>query len=185
MRIAVSAVLVLGLTACAEFWELNSQNPALKLPPADASEYAPYEKPGTGAISGQAFLVTTSGDAKKAAGKEITCDPATSLSRRWWNEAKVYQKINARLPDDPKFLAMRKTVTGDAEGRFAFDNLPAGDYLIRTTVQWEPLHCGELGYSYCSAQAGAVGGLVHLNAGEKKNVIFGKDAVALPELTKK
>ncbi|HZP11981.1 MAG TPA: hypothetical protein VFB36_06135 [Nevskiaceae bacterium] len=185
MRIALTAVLMVGLSGCAEFWEMNSQNPALKLPPADASEYAPYEKSGNASISGQAFLVTTSGDAKKAAGKEVTCDPATSLSRRWWNDARVYERIQPRMPDDPKFLSMRKTVTADADGRFTFDNLPAGDYLIRTTIEWEPLHCGEPGYSYCSKQAGAVGGLVHVNAGEKKNVIFGKDAVALPDWTKK
>ena len=185
MRTLVASLAALLLCGCADFWELNSQNPAIKLPPADPSEYAPYEKPGTGSISGQAFLVTTSGDAKKAAGKDITCDPATSIARRWWNEAKVYQKISPRLPDDPKFLAMRKTVTGDAEGKFTFDNLPAGDYLIRTTIEWEPLHCGEPGYGYCSRQAGAVGGLVHLNAGEKKSVIFGKDATALGEPAKK
>jgi hypothetical protein len=80
---------------------------------------------------------------------------------------------------------MRRTVTADADGRFSFDNLPAGDYLIRTTIQWEPLHCGEPGYSYCSTQSGAVGGLVHLNAGEKKSVIFGRDATALPDAAKR
>jgi len=54
----------------------------------------------------------------------VSCDPATSLSRRWWNEAKVYERLEPHLPDDPKFLAMRKTTTADADGRFTFENLP-------------------------------------------------------------
>jgi len=177
-------LLGFALAGCEDFWRLNSQNPTLKLEPASAAEYAPFSQPGTGSISGQAFLVTTSGDPKKAAGKEVTLDPLTSLSRNWWNTSKAYERIAPALPDDPKFRAARKTTTADADGRFSFENLPAGDYLVRTTVQWQPARCAE--QAYCGTQSGAVGGVVHLNPGEKKsNVIFGSDAKALPDGSKK
>ncbi len=180
LRALAAPLIALALLGCEDLWRANQQNPSLKLPPADESEYRPYQQAGTGAISGQAFLVTRSGDAKKAAGKTVTLDPLTSLSRNWWNAAKAYQRLEPRLPDDPKFLAARKTTTADAEGRFTFEGLPAGDYLVRTTVQWQPAHCAD--NSFCSTQSGAVGGLVHLNVGEKKgNVIFGEDAKPLGE----
>jgi hypothetical protein len=173
-----------ALTGCADLLELNSRNPKLSLPPANPAEYEPYRQAGTGSISGQAFVLTTSGDPKKAAGKQVTLDPATSVARAWWNTAKAYQKLEPRLPDDPNFAAARKTTTADAEGRFTFEGLPPGDYLVRTTVHWKPLYCSE--NSFCSSQSGVMGGLVHLGPGEKKgNVIFGEDAKALGEEGKK
>ena len=51
---------------------------------------------------------------------------------------------------DPHFAAARKTTTTDADGRFGFSNLPAGIYLLRSTVTWETE----------SADSGVRGGVV-------------------------
>ena len=182
MRTIALLFLAAGVSGCADFWLANQQNPKPTLPPYDPAEYQPYLQPGTGSISGQAFLVTKSGDAKRAAGKAVTLDPLTRLARAWWNGAKAYERLEPRLPDDPRVLAARKTTTADADGKFLFEGLPAGDYLVRTTLQWQAQQC--IGYSGCGEQSGVVGGPVHLNAGEKKtNVNFGADAVLLPEGT--
>ena len=184
MRFAVVMSIVALTSGCADFWELNSQSPKVEVPPYNAAEYQPYQQPGTGSISGQAFLLNKSGEPKKAAGKDVTLDPATTMARAWWNSARAWTRMEPRLPEDSRFAAARKTTTADADGKFSFDGLPAGDYLIRTTVKWEPERCAEYGSS-CSTQEGVIGGLVHLSAGEKKSVIFGKDATALPDGAKK
>lgn len=181
MRAVVVMLLPLlaGVAGCQELMALNSQSPQANFPASDPKEYEPYLHPGTGSISGQAFLVTSSGDAKRAAGKTVTLDPLTSLSRYWWNEAKAYQRLDPAQPADSRFQAARKSVMADADGHFSFDHLPPGDYLVRTTVRWQPLYCSS-NYG-CGEQAGVVGGPVHLGAGENKtNVNFGQDAKPLP-----
>lgn len=118
--------------------------------PADSVEYEAYRGIGTLDIRGQAFLATRTGEVKLAARRLVTLDPATSYAKRWFSR---YGADAGRFDvpaRDPRFLAARKTTVTDASGRFAFSRLPAGTYLLRSTVIRESE----------SADSGDQGGLV-------------------------
>jgi hypothetical protein len=56
--------------------------------------------------------------------------------------------------------------TADADGRFRFTGLPAGRYILRTTVTWET------GAVYAGVQGGVVGAVVAVKDGTAEDVIM-------------
>lgn len=122
-------------------------------------QYAPFDHPGTGRLSGQAFMKTRGGDVKYAAGAEIYLNPLTEYSREHYERAiKGYERLE---PADERMWKYRRVVTADAEGRFTFDNLPEGDYFVFGWVTWEYVS----GYShYAGATTSETGGIVYTNA---------------------
>jgi hypothetical protein len=59
----------------------------------------------------------------------------------------------------------RRITTADAEGRFKFSNIPAGEYYVRTQVTWE------VG-GYNQTQGGLVGHIIEVKDNQNKEVIL-------------
>lgn len=99
-------------------------------------EFAPYAKKGTATIVGQAFLKTRGGTVKYGAGNIVELYPVTSYSSEIITamQAEKYGKFDNI---DKRVLKYVKKTIADGEGRFEFDNIPAGDYYVCCTVRWE------------------------------------------------
>ena len=101
----------------------------------DEAEYKPYAETGTGIIVGQAFLKTRGGDVKYGAGCTVILNPVTGYSTEWF-EKTIQRGIRLEEPDYRVKKYVRQTI-GDGEGRFEFENLPAGNYYLACPIFWE------------------------------------------------
>ncbi len=100
----------------------------------DASEYAWSTKPGTGVVTGQAFVTTLGGDVKYAAGKTVGLLPVTSYSTEWYERAVCRGE---KLEDSPPEVAtFTRRVSGDGQGNFKFKDVPAGEYYVGSYIGW-------------------------------------------------
>jgi hypothetical protein len=129
------------------------------------AEYGPYLKSGTSTISGQAFLRQKNGVVVTGAGRLVTLDSATSVGNEWWNKAAPVWAHRTLTPPSSGFAKARRSTIADASGRFKFEELPAGQYYVRTTVTWEP---GGL----TPTQGGLVGQFVDVKKGQEKEIIL-------------
>ncbi len=98
-------------------------------------QYSQLTKTGRTELAGQAFLKTRGGEVRYAAGNSVFLEPATKY-------AKDYYKGQGLNPyplsaADTRAAAYSRTTTADAEGRFEFKDVPAGDYFLVTSVTWE------------------------------------------------
>lgn len=101
------------------------------------AEYAPYLKPGTGRIAGQAFLKTVGGDVKYGAGDDVYLNPVTSLNTEWFAKGVLAGKpVGRTRPDQIKSSTYERHAVADAEGRFEFENLPSGNYYLTCKITW-------------------------------------------------
>lgn len=99
------------------------------------SEYAPYDRAGTGVIEGQAFLRTRGGDVKTCAGRDVYLNPVTTYSTEFYDRSCI--GLETLEIADPRASKYRKTAIGDVHGAFRFDGLVAGDYYIASPIYWE------------------------------------------------
>jgi hypothetical protein len=138
-------------------------------------DYRALGSEGLATLSGQAFLTTRGGDVKLAAGRSVTLDPLTPLSRLWFARAGSKVEHYSAAPRDSLFLAARRTTTADAEGRFTFRGVPNGRYLLRSIVTWEiPSSIG------LSREGGVVAMVVDLAAGAAEEVVLSSTGLVLP-----
>lgn len=126
-RKAIPAVIIaaLALAACAP-------QPHLMSTPLSDAAFQPWVGTGQASLSGQAFLKTVGGDVKTCAGEHVTLLPDNAYDEEWWNAAKAGQATD--LPPDVGRYFRRTTC--DAFGRFRFDGLPAGRWIVLTVVTW-------------------------------------------------
>ena len=150
---------------------------------AVAADYYPYSKAGTASIDGQAFVVVRGGDvlldtrgylttisdnARTASGNDVTLDPATPYAMEWYMKSGTSLRRFTNVPKDATFRAARKTTVADEAGKFKFEGLPAGRYIIRTTVTWQTPRD-----SYrMMTQGGVASVVIDLAEGEQKTVII-------------
>jgi len=150
---------------------------------AVSAEYYPYAQPGTGAIEGQAFVVVRGGDvlldqhgylttisdnARTASGNDVTLDPATPFAMDWYMKSGTSLRRFTSSPKDQTFRAARKTTIADGSGKFRFEGLPAGRYIVRTTITWKTPRD-----SYrMMTQGGVASAVLDLAAGEQKTLII-------------
>ena len=138
----VGAIFTLGIVAAAG--GLYYVPPTvIELEPArdPAADLGSIHAHGAGRIEGQAFTETRGGEIRHAAGDTITLRPDTPYVR----DAVEYLAIEERpaeglVTSDPDlgFLdAYQRQTIGDADGRFAFDGLAPGRYLLSAVVSWE------------------------------------------------
>jgi hypothetical protein len=106
-----------------------------------ARDLAIIHEHGTGRIEGQAFTETRGGEVRHAAGDTITLLPDTPYVRDAVEylafktppaEGQVTSEPNLQFLDEYKRQAL-----GDAEGRFAFEGLAPGKYIIAAVIRWE------------------------------------------------
>jgi hypothetical protein len=150
---------------------------------AIAADYYLYSKPGTATIDGQAFVVVRGGDvlldnqgylttisdnARTASGNDVTLDPATPFAMEWYMKSGTSLRRFGSAPKDQAFRAARKTTIADDAGKFKFTGLPAGRYIVRTTITWQTPRD-----SYrMMTQGGVASAVIDLAEGEQKTVIL-------------
>ena len=151
--------------------------------PALAADYYPYTQPGTAVIDGQAFVVVRGGDvlldshgylttisdnARTASGSDVTLDPATPYAMEWYMKTGTSLRRFGNVTKDRTFRAARKTTITDESGKFRFEGLPAGRYIIRTTITWQTPRD-----SYRTmTQGGVASAVIDLVDGEQKTVVI-------------
>ena len=93
---------------------------------------------GTGVIAGRGLLRGPGGYMQTAAGEEVALiaktpytDEIVAVSRK-----KGFFDEYTNVDKDPNYNKYRLSQTADAEGRFRFENLPAGQWYIVTRVIW-------------------------------------------------
>ena len=163
----------------------DSAAPTTQKAPASsiAADYDPYSKPGTATIDGQAFVIVRGGDvlldnqgylttisdnARTASGNDVTLDPATPFAMDWYMKSGTSLRKFTNVPKDAAFRAARKTAIADDAGKFKFTGLPAGRYIIRTTITWQTPRD-----SYrMMTQGGVASAVIDLVEGEQKTVIL-------------
>ena len=128
-------LLILALVSCTTTREVIQRVPYNEL------EYVHFKEAGTAKVTGQAFLRTSSGDVKYAAGSRVSLVPVTSISNQWYYQWYLVEnhinpeKVVAKA--DTRHLAIKRRTKADGEGKFTFRNIPAGEYFINTSVVWK------------------------------------------------
>jgi hypothetical protein len=158
VRLALLAAGMLS-TACAM---------PIPVPPAPLVAFNPEEVrwaalPGTSTIEGQAFMKARGGDVKYGAGSLVLLIPYSAQSFAWY-KARI-ATLRDIPPMDPALQALVKATTAGRDGRFKFENEPAGSYLVVTFVTWET------GASYAVTQGGYIGMPVTAEAGKTAKII--------------
>lgn len=105
---------------------------------AKAAEYA--LKSGTGRVEGQAFLRRDYGRLVTAAGERVILLPATAYAterfdRMFGGDRRSYFGNSVEDPP-PEYLRYRRETKVDMGGKFAFENLAPGRYILATRVFW-------------------------------------------------
>jgi len=128
----------------------------------EESEYAPYTSRGTGDLEGQARAKNRWGDIRYAYEDTVYLFPATPYTDEWWDRTLIGGEY---LTDpDPRSLSFMRRRVADREGRFWFENLPAGDYYIVCTIMWD-VYGGDR-----PVQVMNLGKRVHMGPGESLHV---------------
>jgi hypothetical protein len=102
------------------------------LPVFPQSEYDALKLTGKETLSGQAFLKTMGGDVKVAAGSQVVLMPKTSYTDFQFATCMMVRCEQ----EDMRAAKFEKVTTADAEGKFEFDDIAAGEYYIQTIVTW-------------------------------------------------
>jgi len=116
-------------------------------PEFPVSEYANLPKPGTGSatVTGQVFMRTVGGDLKYGSGSVVTLNPVTSYSTQAYEIIGNFSPDNSRVVScpcpklsepDKRYDEFVQQIQADAEGRFEFINVPAGEYFVNSSVVW-------------------------------------------------
>lgn len=106
--------------------------------PVLEAEYDPFLKPGTGCVEGQAQVNLSkvpSNGVTRPLTHTVTLDPATSVGMEWWDKTSQDILYHLERPPSPCFVKARRAASTDAEGRFKFSNLPAGNYYVRCVAK--------------------------------------------------
>lgn len=136
-RLGLFLLLPLALSACN-----SAPPPAVRFDPAEA---AFMDKPGKTTVAGQAFLPDRTGhtNVRYAAGEIVRLIPATHYARArlayYFHGAKFAPAAAIPQNDpDPDYLAHMRTTKAGPTGRFVFENVPPGDYIVSTQAIWKP-----------------------------------------------
>jgi hypothetical protein len=122
-------VLACALAGCVS-------TPTAPAPAYTEGEFDDYPATGTASVSGQAFSKTRGGDIKFGGGNTINLYRAPKYLKQFILLRQQGYSVNHT---EPALLAMTrtaKTTVADGNGNFEFTNIPAGEYLLETTITW-------------------------------------------------
>ncbi len=103
------------------------------------------------------------GEVRYAAGSEVFLNPVTSYSKQWYHES--YLRNAPMAEADLRLSDYVVSTQADAEGKFEFKNVPAGEYYLTTTLVWY------VPGSYVP-QGGAISKPITLEEGQELKVIL-------------
>jgi len=128
MKKVVYSLALLFSTAC------THQPIVIERVPFKLSEFANLARTGDATVTGQAYIKTANGRIHYPENVDVRLNPKTSYSTQWY-EVNYLGKQN--ISDaDPRYLEYVYKVPVGNEGRFSFNNIPAGDYYISAPVFW-------------------------------------------------
>lgn len=143
----------------------------------DPGEVAWFSARGTNTLSGTAFLRNYRGNAKSCAGLAVTLMPVSAYARERMGHLygagdEGFNPLTGGIPadfanDDGRYMAAAKSTRCDAHGRFAFSELPDGDYYVIATVTWRDREYG-------LEQGGYLMRRVQVSTGETKEVLLAR-----------
>lgn len=154
MRKSLAALAALALGACASApYEMQST--------WRSSDVVWASSKGDSKVMGSAVYVQASGATRTCAGLEVSLIPDSEYAREriqaeldiagrsefhktantGWPNPDIYYPANISAPEPGYIETSRRTVC-DENGRFVFDNIPAGDYFLTSLVTWEGLSWG-------------------------------------------
>lgn len=96
-------------------------------------ELAPYRQRGESAITGRVFLETPNGEVVGAS-QSVHLTPATAYAK----ELAETQVVRDNEMIDRKAEGVWWTTKAGRDGRFVFNWLPPGDYLVLSQIAWSP-----------------------------------------------
>jgi hypothetical protein len=96
--------------------------------PWDVKDYAPYTEAGTASIEGRTLLKRRDGGVRPGAGNTVYLIPATTYTGEYVHQTVRMGRAVSNYKAPPKEAV--RTATADADGRFTFTGLPAGEYYL-------------------------------------------------------
>lgn len=109
----------------------------------NAEEVAWAKEVGSGKIVGSGLIQTIGGIPRSCAGNIVTINPSSPYSRErimaiYGNEERGFIRgINYEIEVPPGYEDQFRKTRCDAQGAFEFDELPAGEYFVLTSVVWK------------------------------------------------
>ncbi len=149
------ATIVVALSACVQSVTVKT--------PFNPSEHEFAAKPGKATVSAQAFMRRNDGMVVYAAGSQALLLPASSYVRELYDTS---QKVYGAPPVtnlDVRLKNYTKVAQANGEGRFSFQGVPDGEYLLVTNVNWR---AGD------STQGGDLTKFVTVSNGQNLDVIL-------------
>jgi hypothetical protein len=98
------------------------------------AETAPYLEKGSASISGVVTIDTGHGQVTAPVRTQVFLTPATTMSNQRLQEYAIEKN---ELPEERESQLVLLTRT-DAQGRFRFVGLAAGEYIVASRVDWNP-----------------------------------------------
>lgn len=118
-------MMMMALTCC-------SIKPLTLKAPFDQKASAHILKSGDRLIFGQAFAREESGGVVRAAGSRVLLLPDTKIHEEYADALMHYRQV--KLPN--RMRKYRQETIADADGKFAFNDLAPGKYLLISKVEW-------------------------------------------------
>ena len=92
-------------------------------------------EPGTGRIAGQAFTKTRGGEVRTPS--EVLLVPFSPYTEEVCRRGALIPEQWFKPEIDSRIYNYLRRAQCDSEGRFAFESLPDGDYLLTCGIYWE------------------------------------------------
>jgi hypothetical protein len=111
----------------------------------DARADAPCPVGPGSRLTGASFSRQRNGSLVSGAGRPVYLDPATRYSAAVFRAIVEHQnkkgyfaaeKESGTVVPDPAMFKCRRTVQANAEGKFAFPDVPPGSYFVSSYVSW-------------------------------------------------
>lgn len=156
----LSGLVIISLSGC-----VSMHNPGITpismRTAFSEQEHAAWTGSGDSAIEGQAFLRQRGGGVVTCAGQRVLLFPNTPYFQEVVSIARGGGQ--PATPPGADAVAVTRNTMCDAEGRFRFDALPAGSWIVGTEVTWQ------VGYE---PQGGAVVRTVSVDSGKTVSVLL-------------
>jgi hypothetical protein len=143
LLLATFAILAAGLAACATPKPVNLESDF------DARQARRLMAPGPNAVAGRALLPQRGGSAVTCAGRVVLLIPATAYAEEWarhefeWlgpaERAVGFRNVASATTvyvHPAEFVERQRSTQCDAQGRFRFDGVADGRFIVMTEITW-------------------------------------------------